>query len=221
MTCLRDDDAGDSDRSRNMTRYRLTYFDIDGGRAEPIRIAFHKAGIAFEDERLSFDDYMKARDNTRFGALPELEIDGNRVSQSNAIGRFVARKAGLYPDDELQALYCDEVVGAVEDTLHAIGTTFGLEGEQLEAARQRLVDGKLTTYLRGIGELLVRGGDFFADNRLTIADLKVLVLTRWLCSGKLDHVPTDLVSRVAPQLTEHLQRVESDPVVAAYYASRG
>lgn len=203
-----------------MTTYRLTYFDIDGGRAEPIRIAFHKAGIAFEDERLSFDDYMKARGNTRFGALPELEIDGNRVSQSNAIGRFVARKAGLYPDDELQALFCDEVVGAVEDALHAIGTTFGLEGEQLESARQKLVDGRLTTYLRGIGELLSRGGEYFADGRLTIADLKVFVLTRWLCSGTLDHVPTDLIERVAPNLMKHYQRVQDDPVVKGYYASR-
>ena len=34
-----------------MTQYKLTYFDIDGGRAEPMRITFHAADIVM---RLSF-----------------------------------------------------------------------------------------------------------------------------------------------------------------------
>ena len=33
-----------------MPHYKLTYFDMDGGRGEPVRIAFHIAGIAFDDQ---------------------------------------------------------------------------------------------------------------------------------------------------------------------------
>jgi len=128
--------------------------------------------------------------------------------------------ANLYPENDLQALYCDEALGALEDALHAIVPTFGLEGDELRAAREKLADGWLTTYLRGLGELLARGGDYFADGRLTVADLKVLVLTRWLCSGALDYIPADLVQKVAPGLIDHQQRIESDPIVTAYYASR-
>ena len=203
-----------------MTTYKLTYFDIDGGRAEPIRIAFHKAGIDFEDCRLSFPEFMAMRGSTRFDALPVLEIDGAAVTQSNAIGRYIGKMAGLYPEDDLQALYCDEALGAAEDTFHSIVPTFGLEGEALRLARGKLVDGRLSTYMRGLGELLQRGGDYFADDRLTIADLKVLTLTRCLSSGALDHVPADLIQRVAPGLVDHQNRVEKHPVVTAYYASR-
>lgn len=203
-----------------MTTYRLTYFDIDGGRAEPIRIAFHKAGIAFEDHRLSFPEFLDMRGSTRFGALPVLEIDGAAVTQSNAIARYAGKKAGLYPADDLQALYCDEALGAVEDALHAIVPTFALQGDELRVAREKLVDGRLTTYVRGLGELIARGGSYFADNRLTVADLKVMVLTRWLGSGALDHIPADIVQRNAPALVEHENRVAADPVVTAYYASR-
>ena len=58
----------------------------------------------------------------------------------------------------------------------------------------------------------------FADNRLTVADLKVFVDVKGLNSGRLDHVPTDLVQQVAPALNEHAQRVASHPGVQAYYA---
>jgi glutathione S-transferase len=204
-----------------MTTYKLSYFDFDGGRGEPIRIAFHAAGIEFEDDRLSFAEFGEMRGRTRFNAVPVLEIDGAAVTQSNGLNRYVGKLAGLYPKDDLQALYCDEVLGAVEDTYHHIVRTFGLEGDELKAARKKFTDGWLSVCLRGLDELLARGGgNYFADNRLTVADLKVAVQTRSLIAGNLDHVPTDLVQQLAPCLVDHHKRIESDPVVVAYYSSR-
>lgn len=204
-----------------MSNYKLTYFDIDGGRAEPIRIAFHVADIDFEDDRISFAEFGEMRQYTRFNSVPVLEMDGAAVTQSNAIARYVGKMAGLYPDDDLQALYCDEAMGAVEDLLHHTVKTFGLQGDELKRARAELVDGWLTVYLRGLDELLVRGGGmYFADKRLTVADLKVFVQTRSLCDGVLDHVPADIVQRTAPRLVEHKERIENDPHVVAYYGAR-
>ena len=204
-----------------MPRDKLTYFNFDGGRAEPIRIAFHAAGIDFEDNRLSFSEFGAMRHDTRFNSVPVLEIDGAMVTQSNALCHYVGRMADLYPADDLQALYCDEVLGALEDLSHYIVRSFGLQGEELRVAREKLVDGWLSVYLRGLDELLTRGGgQYFADNRLTVADLKAFVQTRSLRSGNLDHVPTDIVQRLAPRLVEHQARVEGDPRVVSYYASR-
>ncbi len=204
-----------------MHSYKLTYFDFDGGRAEPIRIAFHIAGIEFEDHRISFQEFGEIRSNIRFHAVPVLEMDGAQITQSNALGRYVGKMAGLYPADHLQALYCDEVTGALEDLNHYVVQTFGLKGDDLIAARKVLVEGRLTTFLSGLETLLERGGgEYFADNRLTIADLKAFVQTRSLWSGNLEHVPTDLVERLAPGLAEHEKRVREDPRVMAYYAAR-
>lgn len=204
-----------------MQKYKLTYFDFDGGRAEAIRIAFHAAGVEFEDHRISFPQFGEERSAIRFHAVPVLEIDGAQVTQSNAIGRYVGKMAGLYPADHLQALYCDEVTGALEDLTHYVVQTFGLSGDDLIAARKILVEGRLTTFLTGLEDLLTRGGGkYFADNRLTMADLKAFVQTRSLWSGNLEHVPTDLVQRLAPGLVEHEKRVSEDPRVVAYYADR-
>jgi glutathione S-transferase len=99
--------------------------------------------------------------------------------------------------------------------------TFGLEGEELKLAREKLVDGWLSVYLRGLGGLLARGGgQYFPDNQMTVADLKVFTQTRSLRSGRLDHVPADIVERLAPALVDHQERIEGDARVAAYYASR-
>lgn len=204
-----------------MSSYELTYFDFDGGRGEPIRIAFHVAGIEFKDNRISFAEFGETRKNMRFSSAPVLKIDGAEVTQSNAMCRYVGKMAGLYPKDDLQALYCDEVLGALEDLLHYIVRSFGLEGEELRLAREKLVDGWLSVYLRGLDELLTRGGgDYFADNALTVADLKAFVQTRSIRAGNLDHVPTNIVERLAPGLVEHQKRIEADPRVVAYYASR-
>ncbi len=204
-----------------MPRYKLTYFDIDGGRAEPIRIAFHAAGIDFEDNRISFAEFSEMRSGMRFNSVPVLEIDGAQITQSNALSRYIGKMAGLYPADALQALYCDEVMGALEDLTYYIVRTFGLEGEELRLAREKLVDGWLSVFLRGLDQLLIRGGgEYFADNQLTVADLRAFVQTRSLCSGILDYVPTDIVQRLAPGLFDHKERINADPRVKAYYATR-
>jgi len=204
-----------------MPSYKLTYFDIDGGRAEPVRIALHAAGVEFEDNRLSFPEFGEMRKDTRFNSVPVLEIDGTAVTQSNAISRYVGKMAGLYPDDDRQALYCDEVLDALEDILHYIVPTFGLKGNELREAREKLANGWLSIYVRGLDELLARGGgEYFAGGALTVADLKTFVELRWLRSGNLDHIPTDLVDRLAPALVAHQERVAADPRVIAYYATR-
>ena len=59
-----------------------------------------------------------------------------------------------------------------------------------------------------------------AGDALTVADLKTFVTVRALRSGSLDHVPTDLVGNVAPNLAAHQERIGQEPVVEAYYADR-
>lgn len=204
-----------------MSTYKLSYFDFNGGRGEPVRIAFHAAGIEFDDHRLSFPEFGEMRDSTRFHSVPVLEIDGQEVTQTNAMLRYLGRLGDLYPADTLQALYCDEVMGAAENLTYHIVKTMRLEGDELKAAREQLVADSLAVYLRGIDALLTRGGgEYFADHRLTVADLKTFLQTRWLQSGALDHIPKDIVRNLAPGLAEHQQRIEQDPIVLAYYASR-
>lgn len=205
-----------------MNKLKLTYFDFPGGRGEPARLAMHIGGIPFEDNRFAPKDFPTVRKTTPLNQVPTLHVGDMQVTQSDAITRYVGKLAGLYPADDLQALLCDEVIGALEDVNIKIGATFGLTGEELKSARDALATSVLPKYLTWLEQQLAsHGGAFFADNRLTIADLKAFVVLRGLNSGKLDHIPSDLIERVAPTLNAYINRIAAFPAIVQYYADRG
>jgi len=202
-----------------MDQLKITYFDIDGGRAEPARLALHIGGIAFEDYRFPFSEFAEVRKATPLSQVPTLQVNGVQVTQSGAITRYVGKLSGLYPEDAFQALLCDEVMDGVEDASIKLGATFGLTGDDLRKARNDLVTGVFPKYLCWLqNQLESHGGEYFAANRLTVADLKVFVFIRGLNAGYLDHVPTSLVETVAPKLNAHRQRIAELPAVAQYYS---
>ena len=202
-----------------MHKLTLTYFDFPGGRGETARLAMVLGGIEFEDYRFPFEQFGKVREQTPLKQVPTLNVDGRQVTQNNAINRFVGKMAGLYPEDDYQALLCDEIMDAIETVTHKIVDTFGLEGEKQKIAREALVKGPLTQYLEWTqARLEEQGGAYFAENRLTIADLKTFVWIRSLNSGHLDHVPSSLVEDIAPKLNAHMQRVAQTPAISEYYS---
>lgn len=202
-----------------MPQLKLTYFDFHGGRAEPVRLALHIGGIPFEDHRFTFSQFAEVRKSTPFGQVPTLTVDGVQVTQCDSILRYAGKLAGLYPLDAFQALLCDEVMYVVEEASVKLGPTFRMTGDAQREARTALVNGSMPVYLGWLqSQLQAHGGEYFADNRLTVADLKVFADVSALKSGRLDHVPTDLVEKVAPALIAHMQRIAQNPAVVQYYA---
>jgi glutathione S-transferase len=202
-----------------MPQLKLSYFDTHGGRGEPARLALAIGGVAFDDHRFGFPEFGEVRKTTPFGQVPVLHVDDVQVTQCDSILRYAGKLAGLYPTDPLQALYCDEVMYVVEEANVKLGPTFRMTGEEQKAARLALVNGSMPVYLAWLqAQLQAHGGEYFADNRLTVADLKVLVDVRGLNSGRFDHIPTNLVETVAPALNAHVQRIAALPAVVAYYA---
>jgi prostaglandin-H2 D-isomerase / glutathione transferase len=205
-----------------MAKLKLSYFDFHGGRGEPARLALSMGDIPFEDDRIPFADWEQRKKKTPFGALPVLEVDGQTIAQANAINCYVGKLTNLYPSDPWQAALCQEAMGAVEDILIKIVPTMFLPEEEKKAQRKALAEGPIPFYLTQLQRRLeAHGGRYFADDRLTVADLKVFTFIRQLKSGFLDYIPTDLADRIAPKLVGHYDRVRNEPRVKAYYAKHG
>ena len=69
---------------------KLYYFPLYG-RGEPIRMALWKAGVAYEDVKVSSDwGKLKQSGKFEFGQMPGLELDdGDVLCQSNAILEYI------------------------------------------------------------------------------------------------------------------------------------
>jgi hypothetical protein len=121
----------------------LRYFPFPG-RAGAIRDALRIGGIAFEDATSARSvRALKASGELPFGSLPVLDVEtaGGRVSaaQSNAILRFVGRRAGLYPtDDDVRALKVDEALDLGEDLYHLLTPSMVEENAERRMAMRKV-----------------------------------------------------------------------------------
>merc|ERR1711934_1234145 len=167
---------------------KLTYFGITG-LGEHIRVALALAGIPFEDERLTGEEWGKLKATLPPGSqMPILELspkdggDKQQLFQSRAILRLIgsAMYEGkpLYPTDPMERYHCDEVMEIIEDIRPHFLPTFAIQDQaEKEAARAALVapGGKM---YNGLVKLNERLGKFMfaAGEHPTIADAYVVTV---------------------------------------------
>tara|TARA_B110001450_G_C17578115_1_gene463719 strand:- start:4 stop:657 length:654 start_codon:yes stop_codon:yes gene_type:complete len=193
---------------------KLTYFNIEG-LAEKIRLALKIGKCEHEDIRINFNEWNGIKNNTPYGQLPMMNVDGieEPIAQSGAILRYVGKKTNLYPNNDLEALYIDELVSLQEDISSKIGVsiyigmkpeTYGYPSDLSDddkkiiqkTLRQNLAneDGDLHKFLNIVNNKLSKD-KFFTGDFPTIADCAFLPLFRQLRSGRLDYLPIWILNK--------------------------
>ncbi|XP_037804713.1 hematopoietic prostaglandin D synthase-like isoform X2 [Penaeus monodon] len=117
-----------------MPDFTLIYFNARGS-AEPIRWMFSYADIPFNDERIEKEDWSDRKSSIPGGKLPVLMVDEKPLPQSQAIARFIAKEAGLMPEDNLDAAYCDALVDTVRDVMEKVYGKIMSEEDEEERKR--------------------------------------------------------------------------------------
>jgi len=123
---------------------KLTYFG-GKGRAEPCRLAFHIGGVAFEDERINFEQFMALKPKLPFGTVPAVTVDNVQSAQSAAILRYAGKLGGLYPADPVQALQVDCFLDGLTELLNAISKSYGMQDPEVRKAARQDISGKRLT----------------------------------------------------------------------------
>lgn len=153
------------------TTYELLYFPLRG-RAEPIRLVFKAAGVAFTNTGVT--NWPELKPKTPLGQLPVLversEAGERQIAQSGAIIRHLARVFGLYGDNEADMTTADMVAETVNDWrakfAPVVFKAFMNTSEDVIAKYWSDLPGTL----RQLASLLKPSGYFVAD-KVTFADL--------------------------------------------------
>jgi glutathione S-transferase len=200
-----------------MTKPKLTYFDAPASRGEECRLALHLAGVDFEDVRVKGPDWPAVKAQTPFGSVPTFELPGHPVlAQSNAILVYIGRRWGLHPKDDFEAARHEMMMQYVEDLRHVIGATLRMPDDEKRKAREAIAESTLPVWAAN-AEKQLGDGPFFAGDKLNVVDLKLFVMVRWLIGGKLDHIPTTIVSG-SPRLMRVHDAVAGHAGVRAWYS---
>lgn len=168
---------------------KFTYFPAPG-RAEVPKLCCALAGIEFEEEILTFQSWGGIKPTSQWGSSPWVTMpDGTVKGQSKALGRYFAKKAGLYPTNKLQAAQCDAIYDFCEDILTGVSKKNEADDHKdrkadfAEDGKIRKMFEKLDTY---IGEI---GSGFAVGNCLSMADVCIFVYANNMTSGFFDFYP--------------------------------
>jgi len=205
----------------DMSKPKLTYFDSPG-RAEPIRVALHMGGIAFDDHRLAYPDFAAAKAKGEFplGSVPVFEVDGLRIAQTAAILRYAARIGdnSLYPSDTYAALLVDSALDSFNDTLSnaMLPSFFERDMTKKLSMREALMAGPLKLVLEYVEGLIARsGGPFVAGKVLSIADIVIALQVLGIRGGHVDGITGAYLERW-PKIGALTDAYLADPRVQAY-----
>ncbi|XP_071647931.1 glutathione S-transferase-like [Temnothorax longispinosus] len=193
-----------------MPSYKLTYFHLTG-LAEPIRLLFSYAGIDFVDERIDKNDWPKLKPTMPFGKVPVLEVDGKRIHQSVAIGRYVAKQCGLAGKNDLESLEIDSTVDTIQELLENIYVNYVRAKEQ----KLEIVDETVSYYLERLDAQVKRNGGYFVGGALTWADLTFV--------GVLDYMnflTKENVVEKYENLKQLRKKVEEIPAIKSWIEKR-
>jgi len=219
-------------------KIKLVYFDMEGF-AEPVRLALTLTGLEFEDERLTWSQWIEFKPKTPYGNLPVMYIneDENPKTQSGAMLRYVASlrpEKKLNPTEKLYAV--EEAIGLVEDLNRAwwpnmimggnpafyghpqnFGTTEAGK-ETIKNMRTKFAEQCIPAFARHIADFVDKHGNgkFMCGDTPTIADCMAVPALGNFTKGNIQHVAPDCL-KCEPRIVAYLERFLALPEIQARY----
>ena len=180
---------------------KIIYFNFPFWRAEVARIPLYISNTKFEDKRITSEEFSYIKENGKmsdgtiipFSQLPVLVIDGQSIAQTGAIARICGKISGFYPESLVEAGKVDQIIDTATDINMLMRPSMREQDpDKKKLMRQELSKNDLPKYFGFLEDLLKEENIWFAENRMTIADIAIWRLMGWLKSGVIDDIPQNI-----------------------------
>jgi len=187
-------------------RLTLTYFN-SRGRAEIARLLLAQAGLAYDDVRLTREEWAARKASTPFGQMPLLTVDSKTFAQSAAIERYVARLGGLAGANSVEGAQIDSIREAIKDAIPSFISAIAPWENKTEDEKKV----KLAAYFSATGDWA----------KWTPLFQKFLAANKegkeWLVGNKVSHADLALFSWYDSVLKVQPAALSDYPLLAAWY----
>merc|ERR1712071_93698 len=109
---------------------------------------------------------MGVKTQTPFGQAPMVEVDGHKIAQSSAMARFVARKANLCGNNEIEAALCDMWVDYCNEIVTHLIEMHHAKDEDKPALHKKLVEEAMPLFFKRVATHLAKNNGWLVSKQV-------------------------------------------------------
>ena len=194
-----------------MENVKLTYFK-DNGRVGLIRAMLCYKKIPFENIMLTMEEWPTQKDNYEFKQLPQLEVNGKKLTQTIAICLYLAKQLDLYPKDIYLQYHVESLLACRDDItlLYRKVKKKTCNEEEYKQYKETV-----TLYLKRIEERYkeLGLGNYYLGNDISVADFFLGCMIEEFCALVKEE---DIMEKYAPNLKKLVERLKKNELKEFY-----
>ena len=194
-----------------MENVKLTYFK-DNGRVGLIRAMLSYKKIPFENIMYTLDEWPSKKDNYEFKQLPQLEVNGKKLTQTIAICLYLARQLDLYPKDIYLQYHVDSLLACRDDITLLYRKVKKKEANEEEYKKYKET---IILYLKRIEERYkeLGCGKYYLGNDLSVADFFLGCMIEEFAVLVKDE---DVMAKYSPEIKNLVERLKQNELKEFY-----
>ena len=186
-----------------MENIKLTYFNVNG-RVGLLRAMLCYKKVPFENKMITMEEWPSKKNDYEFHQLPELEVNGKKMTQTIAISLYLARQLNLYPKDIYLQYHVDSLL-AIRDDITMLYRKIKQKQEEDYKAYKELIKLYLEKIEKRYEEL--GAGDYYLGKEISVADFFLGCMVMEFCYLIKDE---DVLSKYSPKINKLIKRLKEN-----------
>ena len=186
-----------------MENIKLTYFNANG-RVGLLRAMLCYKKVPFENKMFTMEEWPNKKNDYEFHQLPELEVNGKKLTQTIAISLYLARNLNLYPKDIYLQYHVDSLL-AIRDDITILYRKKKKKNEEDYKTYKEMIKLYLDRIEKRYEEL--GAGDYYLGKEISVADFFLGCMVTEFCYLIKDE---DVLSKYSPKINKLINRLKEN-----------